>query len=384
MTTTPESTEKWIEGEAFMLKQKGFSLMEPALFLRFYPRGTCQSLELAVFVRTGDVCPPSEWAASSRVIPSLFEYKSILSRWSKGNRRRQSDVPGLEAALADILEWQKWREDWITSGKLYEEYDDDNTFDIDDPFKSDVIEHPALTRDMFLNSTDIIVGNLNKLNPQVAQAFSAGPIEILKLSQEKSWGLRTAKKLIPDLKTDFAAALDKTGEGMWMNLCLRKSVLSSLGVPQTFLKCDGYWKYPVPNYDQLILQCDGIDKARTLGMHRDVFPGCSAAPVSTLLGCVGGKGKEILIWRGPQAMLPLWWTQEGLPCELFDFVYSRTSSDFVQRVLIKEGQFVFMPKGLWHWVRPLPKTEWTAMVTCSFHSIGQEFQVKDRLQSHKY
>ena len=371
---TPDATQDQLnEGDPIMLKQRGFSLAEPALFLRFHPRGSSECVELAVFVRTGDVCPTEEWSSVSS-LPSPQEYKEKVRHWASGNAGRMKLVPAIETALRDVLEWRRWRDEWIKTGRLYEDYDDENVFDLDDPFRSDPLPFRRLQKDMFMTSPELIVGDLRPMrDPLVIAACSAGPAALLKIVQDRKWALPFAKASVPGFISDFQAAMDTAGEGMWVNLCLKPKALTTLGVPSAFLRSEGYSTCPVQTYDQLILHCDGTDKARTLGMHRDVFPGCSVAPVSTLLGCIGGEGKEMLIWRGPPQALPLWWTQEGLPCELFDFVYSRTGSDMVQRVVLKKGQFIFMPKGLWHWVRPLPSAKWTAMVTCSFHSLGKEF-----------
>jgi len=362
----------WAEGDAIMIKQRGFTLAEPALFLRYHPRGSAECTETAVFVRTGNVCPPSEWV-SARPLPSRPAYQALAARWAAGNSGRQKTLPQILGALDDMLEWQRWRAEWIATGKLYEAYDDDTTFDADDFRKSEIIEFSKLTKTMFVAAKDLIIGQLRPLDAEVSAACDFGPAELLELVRKRNWPLPIAKKSVPGFISDFQQAKNSTGEGMWVNLCLKPKALESLGIPAAFLRGEGYATCPVPTYDQLILHCDGTDQARTLGMHRDVFPGCSIAPVATLLGCFAGEGKEMLIWRGHPDALPIWWKQEGLPCELFDFVYSRTGSDLVQRVVLKRGQFIFMPRGLWHWVRPLPGAKWTAMVTGSFHSLGEEF-----------
>ena len=67
------------EGQAMLLKQRGFTLAEPAIFLRFHPRGSSECVELAVFVRTGNVCPPEEWA-NVKTLPTHAEYQAAAKR----------------------------------------------------------------------------------------------------------------------------------------------------------------------------------------------------------------------------------------------------------------------------------------------------------------
>ena len=361
------------EGDPILLRQKGFTLAEPALFLRYHPRGSSLTVETAVFVRTGDLCPLNLWASWDSVISyDLKSYRDLCDKWAGKTQSRRMILPALQEAFEDMLHYHKWRTEWIKTGKLYEEYDDETVFD-DSPGK-EALKLSQVTRLLF-DSGSITVGELGPVEASVSSACQLGPSTVIELVtkmrlHENECG---SKRVIDRLAADFALAQKREDEGQWLNLCVKRRALRKFGVPQSFLSSSGYSQYPVPSYDQLIFQCDGTDKARTLGMHRDLFPGYSHEFVATLLGCVAGHGKEVLIWKGGDESVPLWWRQEGLPAEPFDYVYSRTGPELVQRVLVKKGHFVFMPKGVWHWVRPLPQAQWTVMVTASFHTLGTRF-----------
>ena len=301
------------EGDPLLLVQTRFTLPEPAIFLRYYPRGSDCIAETAVFLRTGTVCPVSKWARF--LCPrdmDRTEYEHLVKMWARGKTCRRILTPTLLDYFDEIKDYDTWRDEWIISGKLYRNYDHANAFDNDDPRKKSV--DVILQSKQFLESTDLIVGCMDEIvDEAIEEACETGPHAVVELVKGRKWFSNECggKKAIDGFIRDFADAKQGKQEGQWVNLVIKKNALSSFGLPQTFLASEGHKTYPVPNYDQLILHCDGTDKARTLGMHRDVFPGCSDTPVSTILGCVGGLGKEILIWRGEPSAFPAWWSKEG-------------------------------------------------------------------------
>ena len=368
-------TSGLVEGDPLFLVQRGFGLPEAAIFLRYYPRGSDVMIETAVFLRTGTVCPVSDW--SRFLLPRDFsrsEYEKLVDIWARTKPTRKRMRAELMDFFEEICDYDQWRKVWILSGKLYRNYEHRETFDEDDPRKKTVIN--CVPTEVFAQTTDLIVGRMDAIEDQgILKATQTGPHAVVEEVLQRKWFSNECggRKVIKGFMRDFKDALCGEEEGQWINLVVKHKTLSAFGLPKSFLVSEGHKKYPVPNYDQLILQCDGKDKARTLGMHRDVYPGSSATHVSTILGCVGGLGKEMLIWRGDDTCVPAWWRQEGLPCEIFDYVYKNTDSSLLQRIVIKPGQFVFMPRGLWHWVRPIPGAKWTVMVTSSFHTYGADF-----------
>ena len=368
-------TSDLVEGDSLLLVQRGFTLPEAAIFLRYYPRGSDVITETAVFLRTGTVCPVSGW--SRFLLPRNVErpeYENIVKSWAKMKPCRKALCKTIMADFEELKDYEEWRRDWILTGKLYRDYDHRETFDQDDPRRKPVMSRVPV--DLFAEASDVLVGKMDCIeDPKFFEAVNTGPHAVVDLVLEKKWFSNECggRKVIEGFVRDFKDAFDGNQEGQWINLVIKEKGLSAFGVPKSFLTSEGHMKFPVPNYDQLILQCDGKDKARTLGMHRDVYPGSSATHVSTILGCVGGLGKEMLVWRGHPNAVPAWWRQEGLPCEIFDYVFKNTDASLLQRIVIKPGQFVFMPRGLWHWVRPIPGAQWTVMVTSSFHTVGVEF-----------
>ena len=160
-------------------------------------------------------------------------------------------------------------------------------------------------------------------------------------------------------------ALKHRADGIWMNPLVSLAAIKSFGLPAAYFKTG---RRLVPEYNQSIIHVDGSDSARTLGMHKD--RDSSDADVNTILGCVaghGGIGKEVIVWR-PKTLdrMPKWWRNEGLGREAFALAKSQCTPD-VYFHHIKPGQFLFMPKGVWHWVCPHSDAEWTVMVTSSFY-----------------
>jgi hypothetical protein len=157
------------------------------------------------------------------------------------------------------------------------------------------------------------------------------------------------------------------GEGQWMNPVITYAALRFYGVPQAFFD---FKKKLVPNYNQCIIQVDGVDAARTLGMHQDRDH--DNKPVSTFLACIGANtpscGKEILVWtESSLSVMPTWWRLEGLSRESFEFAkyICRASKLPCTLVTLLPGQFIYMPKSTWHWACPTRDTKWSVMITCS-------------------
>lgn len=166
-------------------------------------------------------------------------------------------------------------------------------------------------------------------------------------------------------------ALSARSDGIWMNPLLSMAGVKALGLPRAYF---GTGRRLVKEYNQCIIHVDGTDEARTLGMHKD----CDASDlnVNTILGCVAsekGIGKEILVWCPPKVEdMPKWWRTEGLGKDAFEFakrqcLQNAHLSKCVLFHTLKPGQFIFMPKGLWHWVAPAQSEKWTLMVTSSFY-----------------
>lgn len=164
-------------------------------------------------------------------------------------------------------------------------------------------------------------------------------------------------------------ALKGRSEGVWMNPSVSQACLKFFGIPRAYFSQD---RKLVSGYNQMIIQVDGTDTARTLGMHKD--RDAADKEVNTVLGCVGGEGgKDVILWRAcALSDMPRWWRNEGLGREAFRFALLQCRHiDVIRRsasvVTLEPGQFVFMPKGTWHWVCPTEGTRWTCMITSSFY-----------------
>jgi hypothetical protein len=159
-------------------------------------------------------------------------------------------------------------------------------------------------------------------------------------------------------------------EGIWMNPTISQASLKYFGIPKGYLNSG---KKLVRDYNQLIFQVDGTDRARTLGMHKDRDE--NDKPVNTILGCVGGDGgKEVILWMSNKTAedMPRWWRNEGMSRESFELAKAqcKTVPSIASQVRIftlYPGFFVYMPKNTYHWVCPGETTSWTVMVTSSFY-----------------
>lgn len=170
------------------------------------------------------------------------------------------------------------------------------------------------------------------------------------------------------LTETLSEVLRGKSEGFWMNPCVSLACIKFFGLPPAYFETG---RKLVPEYNQLIFQVDGTDRARTLGMHRD--RDSDDKEVNTILGCVAGdgSGKELIVWKS-QKSVPRWWRNEGLGREAFDLakiqcVHSPEIRDCVEIVTLGPGNYIFMPKGTWHWACPSADSRWTVMVTSSFY-----------------
>jgi hypothetical protein len=158
-------------------------------------------------------------------------------------------------------------------------------------------------------------------------------------------------------------------EGVWMNPSVSQACLKFFGVPKAYFRTG---RKLVSHYNQLIIQVDGTDSARTLGMHKDRDE--NDKEVCTLLGCVAGDGgKDAILWTGDTAeCMPRWWRNEGMSRTAFEIakLQCRRIAEIekcVTLVTLNPGDFIYMPKGMWHWVCPSASASWTVMVTSSFY-----------------
>lgn len=158
-------------------------------------------------------------------------------------------------------------------------------------------------------------------------------------------------------------------EGVWMNPSVSQACLKFFGIPKAYFQTG---RKLVSHYNQMILQVDGTDSARTLGMHKDRDE--TDKEVCTVLGCVAGDGgKDVILWTGETGeVMPRWWRNEGmsrdsfllakLQCQQNEFI-----KDNVTVLTLEPGDFIYMPRGMWHWVCPSECATWTVMVTSSFY-----------------
>ena len=153
-----------------------------------------------------------------------------------------------------------------------------------------------------------------------------------------------------------------------MNPTVSQACLKHFGIPREYFRAD---RKLVSDYNQMIFQIDGSDKARTLGMHRDRDE--NDKPVNTILGCVSGDGgKDVILWKPNEGTedMPRWWRNEGMSRESFELakIQCYTVPEIASKVLvftIDPGDFIFMPKNTYHWVCPSDHATWTVMVTSS-------------------
>jgi hypothetical protein len=202
----------------------------------------------------------------------------------------------------------------------------------------------------------------NTLHSIISEIESRNFIMQRKLNQEFLSDLNM-RKFLKD-------ALKSRTEGVWMNPSVSIACLKYFGIPASYFRTG---RKLVSSYNQLIIQVDGTDTARTLGMHKDRDD--SDKEVNTVLGCVAaeGNGKDIILWRAKSVEeMPRWWRNEGLGREAFAFALFQCSHvneirRNVSLITLSPGQFVYMPKGTWHWVCPSEGVRWTCMLTSSFY-----------------
>ncbi len=172
---------------------------------------------------------------------------------------------------------------------------------------------------------------------------------------------------IDDLDRLIHAAMRKKAEGQWMNPVISTCSLKYFGIPDEFFRLG---KKMVPNYNQCIMQVDGTDSARTLGMHQDRDH--EDKPVNTILACVAAAnktcGKDVIVWTETSlGRMPTWWRLEGLSRESFEFAkyLSFEHKLPVKIVPLRPGEYIYMPKRTWHWACPTRDTTWSVMITSS-------------------
>jgi hypothetical protein len=165
-------------------------------------------------------------------------------------------------------------------------------------------------------------------------------------------------------------AAKKREEGVWMNPAVSIACLKHFGIPKAYFKTG---RKLVSDYNQLIIQVDGTDSARTLGMHKD--RDSEDKPVNTILGCVAGDGgKDVILWLNSANVdeMPRWWRNEGMSRESFELAklqceQSKTIKKQTSVLTLNPGMYIFMPKNTYHWVCPSESATWTVMVTSSFY-----------------
>lgn len=157
-------------------------------------------------------------------------------------------------------------------------------------------------------------------------------------------------------------------EGVWMNPTVSLACLKKFGIPKEYRQSG---KKLVSDYNQMIFQIDGSDKARTLGMHRDRDE--NDKPVNTILGSIAGDGgKDVIMWLNSESVqdMPRWWRNEGMSRESFQLakVQCMINPAIARQVsifTIEPGFFLYMPKNTYHWVCPSDSATWTVMITSS-------------------
>ena len=148
------------EGDAILLRQQGFKLPEPAIFLRYYPRGKTDIIEIAIFVRTGAVCPLNQWKSFAIIRDTdLATYAKDVHKWHKRKPIRVREE--FLDYFKDLKDYDLWRKDWIQSGRLYRDYEHRFIFDEDDSRNLQVTW--TLDADIFLKSQEIIIGEMKPI-----------------------------------------------------------------------------------------------------------------------------------------------------------------------------------------------------------------------------
>lgn len=230
-----------------------------------------------------------------------------------------------------------------------------------------------LTNSSFTKAQGPFLGKLTKRKSQLPMSLTAVTKCLLRNDVLSSNQLNRSEDDFDLVRiTEFVkASLDGKSEGLWMNPIVSRKALAIFGIPKEFQRSG---RKSVPNYDQCIIHVDGRDSARTLGMHQDRDK--RDRRVSTILGCIGapkGCGKDMILWVGKSnESMPRWWRNEGLSRECFDLAKRqclevREIRKNIAIVSINVGEFIFMPKGLWHWACPSEGANWSAMITSSIY-----------------
>jgi len=231
------------------------------------------------------------------------------------------------------------------------------------------------TTETFLQTKNPFLGKLEANTKDYPSTLTA-TTKLLKRKQfiiDRSIKNKEFSAEIPDLTKYIQSAMLKKSEGVWVNPIVSKAALKHFGIPKSFL--DASVNRGVPEYNQCIIQVDGTDTARTLGMHKDRDG--SDCQVNTILGCIGasskGGGKEVIIWCiDSLADMPRWWRTEGLSRQSFLLAkhqckHIKKIRDSAALLTLQVGDYIFMPKGFWHWVCPSHNTDWTVMITSSIY-----------------
>ena len=232
---------------------------------------------------------------------------------------------------------------------------------------------PVYTAETFTRARHPFLGKLTKRKDQLPMSLTAVTKYLLRHNLLSPTQLNRRENEFDLTKiTQFVkAANDRRSDGIWMNPIVTRKALGMLGIPNEFLRCG---RKSVTNYDQCIIHVDGTDSARTLGMHQDRDQ--KDRKVATILGCIGapkGCGKDMIVWKGTSSEgIPHWWRNEGLSRECFELAKRQCLEVEQIRqnttvITIHVGEFIFMPKGLWHWACPSDGANWSAMITSSIY-----------------
>ena len=230
---------------------------------------------------------------------------------------------------------------------------------------SEISFHAELSSDLFRRPKQPFMGKL-----ELARDYKSLH-SVIKAVEENDFIMKRRKNdeiLDICLRKFLKDSMKGRTEGVWMNPTVSQACLKHFGIPREYFRAD---RKLVSDYNQMIFQIDGSDKARTLGMHRDRDE--NDKPVNTILGCVSGDGgKDVILWKPNEGTedMPRWWRNEGMSRESFELakIQCYTVPEIASKVLvftIDPGDFIFMPKNTYHWVCPSDHATWTVMVTSS-------------------
>jgi hypothetical protein len=345
------------DGDIVYLKTPD-ELLEPALVFRYHARGECELVKGIAHVSSGSFMEIRNWNCNIAWGKELVSKPALKARYDPSTR-------------------------WVH--KLYKAGLHANRLS---PFKTgmelEYLKNPS--ESSFLKAKKPFLGRFD-LSQSLRKSTATSIAKLLRRKQfivDRYVKNRDFKMEVPDLTKFIREALLKKSEGLWVNPIVSKAALKHFGIPKRFLTASV--NRSVPEYNQIIFQVDGTDSARTLGMHKDrdgkdkqvaTILGCIAAPFSRQqpgrIGQNSPSGKEVIIWCNELVSdMPRWWKNEGLSRSSFLFAkYQCLNVDSIRRnvaiLTLRVGDYIFMPKGYWHWVCPSDDADWTVMITSSIY-----------------